>query len=243
MPEAKIEKFYSKLPDAQKSYVADFHTSHLQKNLAVDGINWQHYADALYAILQNEGIQQIYLMGYSEGGLIAQCFLREHPELVQNAILAHTFYPSSENKYAQYDFKLFRIMPAFLTEWIFRQFAYPDKEELQHDSTEWLQWYQSYFKENLSSLSKDFILTHIDLMMDFARNYEFQPGDLSSWDVEMLITVSADDVVFDYFGGLKQLYPEVETHVFPEGLGAHSIALITPQVFNERIRGFIKKST
>lgn len=200
----------------------------------------QRYSDALHAILQNEGLHQINLMGYSEGGLIAQCFLRDHPELIRKAVLAHTFYPSSENKYAQYNFTIFRKMPAFLTEWIFRQFAHPDKEELQHDSTEWLEWYQSYFKENLSDLSKDLILTHIDLMMDFSRNYDFQPGDLSDWDGEMLITVSADDVVLRYFEGLKALYPDAETYMFPKGLGAHSIALITPQVFNERIRAFLK---
>jgi len=199
-----------------------------------------NYANALHAILVNEGIERVDMIGYSEGGLIAQCFLREYPEMVEKAILAHTFHPSPENKYAQFDFKIFRIMPAFLTEWVFRQFAHPDKEELEHDSTQWLDWYQGYFKENLSDLSKDQILTHIDVMMDFSRNYEFQPGDLSDWDGEMLITVSADDVVLRYFEGLKALYPDAETHMFPKGLGAHSIALITPQVFNERIRDFLQ---
>lgn len=199
-----------------------------------------NYANALHATLLNEGIERVDMMGYSEGGLIAQCFLRAYPELVRKAILGHTFYPSSDNKYSQYDFKIFRILPAFLTEWVFRQFAHPDKEELEHDSTQWLDWYQAYFKENLSDLSKDQILTHIDLMMDFSRNYEFQPGDLSDWDGEMLITVCADDVVLGYFEGLKALYPDAETHMFPEGLGAHSIALITPQVFNERIRAFLE---
>jgi len=200
----------------------------------------ENYVSALYDILAEEGIDRVYMMGYSEGGLIAQCFLRAYPDMVEKAILAHTFYPSPENKYAQYDFKIFRILPAFLTEWIFRQFAYPDKEELEHDSTKWLDWYRGYFKENLSNLSKDQILTHIDLMMDFSRNYEFQPGDLSDWDGKILITVSADDVVLGYFEGLKVLYPDAETHIFPKGLGAHSIALITPQVFNERIRGFLE---
>ncbi len=200
----------------------------------------KHYTKALRAILAEEGIGQVAMMGYSEGGLIAQCFLRAHPEMVEKAVLAHTFFPSPDNKYAQYDFKIFRILPAFLTEWIFRLFAHPDKEELDHDSIKWLDWYQAYFKENLSGLSKDQILTHIDLMMDFARNYGFQPGDLSDWDGEMLITVSEDDVVLRYFEGLKALYPDAETHMFPKGLGVHSIALITPQVFNARIREFLE---
>ncbi len=291
MADIRIKKNYSTLPDVQKVFVKDFHETHFQKTLEVDGTSWQYYdsengkevllllhggfvsfdmwihqiaafeedyriiaptcpalpeptmqyyVEALYAILEKEGINQVYLMGYSEGGLIAQCFLREYPEKVRKAVLAHTFYPSSENKYAHYDFTFFRKIPPLLTEWIFRQFAHPDKEELQHDSTEWLEWFKSYFKENLSSLSKDLILTHIDLMMDFSRNYVFHPEDLSSWDGELLITVSGDDVVFNYFEGLKLLYPDAETHMFPKGLGAHSIALITPEVFNERIRQFLE---
>ena len=78
-------------------------------------------------------------------------------------------------------------------------------------------------------------------MMDFSRNYEFHADDLNSWEGELLITVSEDDVVRGYFEGMKMLYPQAETHIFPEGLGAHSIALITPQVFNDRIRAFLSE--
>ncbi len=113
---------------------------------------------------------------------------------------------------------------------------------MQHNSTEWLEWYQANFKELKSKLTKEKILTHIDLMMDFVRNYHFHADDLSAWQGKMLITVAEDDVILGYFDGLKQLYPNAEVHVFKKGLGAHSIALITPQVFNQRIRAFLENS-
>jgi len=56
----------------------------------------------------------------------------------------------------------------------------------------------------------------------------------------MLITVAKDDIVFRYFEGLKKLYPFAQTHIYEEGLGAHSIALITPKVFNKRVRTFLE---
>lgn len=199
------------------------------------------YSNALSQILSNENIQRLNVMGYSEGGLIAQCFLRNNLTKVDNAILAHTFYPSEEVSYYRHDFTVFRILPAFLTEAIFRIFARPDKEELQHDSTEWLEWYKGYFKELKSRLTKEKIVTHIDLMMDFVRNYEFHADDLASWKGDMLITVAGDDVVLKYFEGMKQRYPNAESHMFPKGLGAHSLGLITPQVFNQRIREFLEK--
>ena len=71
------------------------------------------YSDALFKILKAENIHKVNLMGYSEGGLIAQCFLRNYSAIVDKAILAHTFYPSSEVIYYRQDFTVFRILPAF----------------------------------------------------------------------------------------------------------------------------------
>ena len=78
-------------------------------------------------------------------------------------------------------------------------------------------------------------------MMDFVRNYKFDASNLSEWKGEVLITVSEDDVVLGYFDGLKRLYPNAEYYIFAKGLGAHSIALITPVVFNQRIVKFLEK--
>lgn len=198
------------------------------------------YSDALYAILSAENVDRATVIGYSEGGLIAQCFLRDYPDLVDRVVLGHTFYPSRESRYYRTDFALFRLLPAFLTEGVFRLLAKPDKEELDHESTEWLEWFKGYFRELKANLTKEMIITHIDLMTDFCRNYVFSADDLSAWSGRMLITVSQDDVVFKHFEGLKRLYPQAEVHVFERGLGAHSLALISPQVFNRRIRQFLK---
>jgi pimeloyl-ACP methyl ester carboxylesterase len=198
------------------------------------------YSDGLHAILEEEDVSRLNVMGYSEGGLIAQCFLRDHSAVIDKVILAHTFYPSSESRYYRHDFTLFRVLPSFLTELIFKGFAKPDKEELDAESAEWLEWFKGYFRELKSRLTKDQIITHIDLIADFVRNYSFHADDLSTWDGSMLITVSEDDVVLRYFDGLKRLYPRAEYHVFGKGLGAHSIALISPAIFNQRIREFLE---
>jgi len=291
MSDSRIDRYYSRIPDAQKAFVEAFEASHPQKSLSVDGVTWTYfdsqqgeevllllhggyaafdmwihqiveferdyriiaptcpvlpdakmkaYSDALAAILAAESIDSVDVMGYSEGGLIAQCFLRDHPAMVRKTVLGNTFYPSSEISYYRHDFTLFRILPAFLTELIFKLLAKPDKEELEHDSTEWLEWYKGYFDELKSRLTKGIIITHIDLMMDFVRNYSFHPDDLSVCEGDMLITTAEDDIVRKHFDGMKRLYPYAECHVFPEGLGAHSLALISPRVFNRRIREFLE---
>ncbi|MBN1305203.1 MAG: hypothetical protein JXA13_12275 [Anaerolineales bacterium] len=43
-------------------------------------------------------------------------------------------------------------------------------------------------------------------MMDFVRGYnKFDASDLLGWQGKMLITVSEDDVVLNYFAGRLQL--------------------------------------
>jgi pimeloyl-ACP methyl ester carboxylesterase len=199
----------------------------------------QTYVDGLTAILDAEGVERLNLMGYSEGGLIAQCFLRVQRQRIDKAILAHTFYPTQDNKYYKNNFNVFRILPAPLTEWLFRNFAQPDKEESEAE-TAWKAWFLAYFESLKANLTKPIIITHIDLMMDFVRHYEFHLDDLKDWDGKLLITVSADDVVLRYYEGMKALYPMAETYVFDAGLGAHSIALISPDTFNRRILEFLK---
>ena len=138
------------------------------------------YSGGLNRILHSENAYPVFVMGYSEGGLIAQCFLREQASQINKIILAHTFYPSHENKYYKYDFNLFRSLPAPLTEMIFRILAKLDKEELHPTNLNWLAWFKAYFAELKSTLTKEKILSHIDLMIDFSRNYAFHPDDLST---------------------------------------------------------------
>jgi len=57
----------------------------------------KEYSDALYTILQTENVNNVNVIGYSEGGLIAQCFLRDYSNMINKVILAHTFYPSDSH--------------------------------------------------------------------------------------------------------------------------------------------------
>jgi hypothetical protein len=116
--------------------------------------------------------------------------------------------------------------------------AKPDKEELQHKSTEWLDWFKCWFKEIKANLTKDAIIANIDLMTDFVKNYDFSPNDISLWKGRMLITIAEDDVIFKYFDGLKKLYPEAEYQTFPQGLGAHSLPSLRRRFSTNALRSF-----
>jgi pimeloyl-ACP methyl ester carboxylesterase len=49
--------------------------------------------DGLAGVLDAEGVRAAHVLGPSYGGLVAQCFVRRHPERVQTLILANTLVP------------------------------------------------------------------------------------------------------------------------------------------------------
>ena len=49
--------------------------------------------DGLAGILDAEGVRAAHVLGPSYGGMVAQCFVRRHPERVKTLILANTLVP------------------------------------------------------------------------------------------------------------------------------------------------------
>src|SRR5215208_3974556 len=49
--------------------------------------------DGLAGVLDAEGVRAAHVLGPSYGGLVAQCFVRRHPERVRSLILANTLVP------------------------------------------------------------------------------------------------------------------------------------------------------
>jgi pimeloyl-ACP methyl ester carboxylesterase len=55
---------------------------------ALPDASMKKYSEALSEILKAENINKINLIGYSEGGLIAQCFLRDNPIRINSTFAA-----------------------------------------------------------------------------------------------------------------------------------------------------------
>lgn len=52
----------------------------------------EQMANDIFAVCENEGLSEIYLLGHSMGGMIAQEFVLSHPEIVKKLVLYATDY-------------------------------------------------------------------------------------------------------------------------------------------------------
>lgn len=195
-------------------------------------------------ILETEGSDQVHVLGGSYGGLVAQYFVRQHPEKVRSLILSHAFLLT--RKLAK---------PLWLTGKIFP--AFPDKlfapilrsrlnnmlvsrlRAANHPETE---FWRAYLNEAIASdLLKEVFLHQNKCLLDLAREPQFTSDDLEGWPGRVLIIESDDDPAIRARDRLllRSTYPSAQVHTFRDAGHASSI-LKREEVFSI-IRRFLRR--
>lgn len=192
-------------------------------------------ADGLASILNQENIEQVSVLAGSFGGMLAQVFLRRHPEKVTKMVLSTTTAPDSSHveRYQQL-LDMAKLAPDELLKetaqsQMFSTIAPPDSEA---------EFYRAYLKELYEErLSKADIVSIYDSIIDYMQR-NFSEQDLHDWQGQLLIINSDNDATFgeDSQNSLVSLYPQAQVHTF-QGAG-HSPASTQRDKFFALVRNF-----
>lgn len=194
--------------------------------------------DGIAGILDREGIRQAVVSGGSYGGLMAQAFVRRHPERTERLILSHTMVPDAGRSRAlRIGVKLLGLFPEGLLRALFRRKLLgilPDTPELAV--------FRSYTEDVLGRVTKGEILALYARVADLFAGPRFRPGDLDNWSGKVLLLFADDDPVTPEpaRAALQALYPRAEVHLF-SGSG-HATALLQPERYFEVIDRFLDRS-
>lgn len=189
------------------------------------------------AILDAEGVERAHVIGGSFGGMIAQCFAREHPDRVGKLVLSNTAVP--DDKTAQrYQDEYELIAP--VDEAVVRlgakeRFLYmigPNAEE----ETFWRAYLDELFT---ARIGKDHLLASVQCIRDFAMSYRLKPNDLLNQYETVLLIESDND---DTFSGeqreaVKRMYPQAQVYTF-SGAG-HSPGTTRRAEYFATVRAFL----
>ncbi len=195
-------------------------------------------ADGLAAICEAENAASVYVLAGSFGGMLAQVFLREYPDMVGRIVLSTTTAPDKSHieRYQQL-LDMAQLAPeAMLKETaqsqMFGTIAPPDSEAA---------FYRAYLKELYEErLSKADIVSIYEAIIDYTGR-DFSADDLAGWQGEMLIINSDNDATFgqDVQQSLTGLYPSASVHTF-EGAG-HSPGSTRREEFFTLVRDFFDR--
>jgi pimeloyl-ACP methyl ester carboxylesterase len=170
--------------------------------------------DGLAGVLSAEGIAGAHVLAGSFGGMVAQCFVRQHPHRVDRLALSTTAALDSESAapYRQ-QAEMLAALPAEVVragakDRFLDMVAPPDDERAF-----WTAYIEELFDHRLD---KEDILSTLACILDFATHYQPTPHDLSDWRGQLLILDSDDDRTFGEAArqALRARYPRAKTYTF-----------------------------
>ncbi len=166
------------------------------------------------AILEHEQAGRTHLLGASLGGMIAQCFVRQHPQRVASMVLANTSGPvrwaatlMTCIRYTIYVIPFPVLKP--LAKWGALRLIRPDTPQQRRRV-------EAAIRERFDGKqARAALITLVYRVEDFHRR-KFTSADLEGWAGRILIIESDDDpgVPRRYREQLKHLYPGAVVHTF-----------------------------
>jgi pimeloyl-ACP methyl ester carboxylesterase len=193
--------------------------------------------DGLVAILEAEGIERAHVVGGSYSGLIAQRFVRRHPERVASLVLSDTGAPSPARarKYAGY-LRILQAFPLRAIHALWRMGAYLYLREVREERTFW----RAYFREMIATITRQECVGRLKVWIDFDRNSRFTPADLTGWPGSILILHAEHDTTFpaEEQAALRRLYPQARVRTFRDG--GHAAPVTYRKEYIAAISDFIR---
>ncbi len=169
--------------------------------------------DGIATILQAEGIGQTHVLGGSYGGMVAQVFVRRHPERVDRLVLAHTGGPKRER--AAQNRRVIAIM-RWLPMGVLRRMVRLATRTSLKAAPEHIPFWTAYGDEMIARLTKADLISRYRIAADFDATSQFTPHDLDSWHGRILILEGDDDPIAEAPArqSLRTAHPRAEIHTF-----------------------------
>jgi pimeloyl-ACP methyl ester carboxylesterase len=167
----------------------------------------------LLELLDKERVVRAHLFGASFSGLLAQAFVRAHPERVAGMILSHTGTPAEER--VRRTRRIARII-GHLPPWLIRSLLRcAVRAALPKRATERAFWIRLYGRAITHTSRRDFVARYL-AAADFDATCRWTPDDLSEWRGKVLMIESTDDRIAGATtrNELARLYPSASHSVF-----------------------------
>jgi len=176
--------------------------------------------NATLEILNREAVPAVHIFGVSNGGMIAQCLVRQYPQKVLSLILFHSMLPSTD--YAKVFGKrvrLLSILPLWITialgqKWVIKQLQSEEANAKPGELAFWIAYFKELYRSEL--VTKEYLVSRARILTDYFQNYQFTPNDLINWNGRVFIIESENDQVVNEHERerLKNFYNQPKVHTF-----------------------------
>lgn len=189
-------------------------------------------ANVTDAILDQEGIKRVAIVGQSVSGILGQLYFRQKPERVDRMVLAFTPAPH-QKKAKKWALVLIRSIPLFL----FRLMMAKSIKRLSRISktipeevAERMAFKQSFTAKMFRSyITRKKLIGVLNLAFALSLAGDYSKDEVSNWSGKLLVITSPDDPYYADSALFQDVFSRTEVITLPEGYGH-----VAPQVYRDR---------
>lgn len=169
--------------------------------------------EGIAGILDVEAIDRAHILGGSYGGMLAQCFVRRHPDKVSRLILSHTGGPNPERAKKN---KRFMSVLRWLPTGVLRVMLRLATRQSLQDAPAQRAFWEAYSDEMIARLTKSDLIARYQIAVDFDARSGFTPSDLQGWPGRILILEGDNDPIAEApeREALKVFHPQAQVYTF-----------------------------
>ncbi len=197
--------------------------------------------DGIAAVLDAEQVSEVFVLGQSYGGAVAQVMVQRYPSRVKKVVLSGTA-PLIVVRWKKVLYSLLlaiaTLLPGRIVMSIFRRGVSSVVTAQESERVFW----EAYLNELFSRrLTKADILSHFQTSRDAQTKYVYTRGKKRSWSGEVLVIWGESDHLRTERGrrGILDIYPQAQIHIIAGG--GHTVAISEPVKYAAAVKGFLDK--
>jgi pimeloyl-ACP methyl ester carboxylesterase len=195
--------------------------------------------DGVAGLLDQLGVKRAHVLGGSYGGLVAQVFVRRHPDRAATLILSHTLLPDREaSARTAGSVRWMRWLPAAVLRALMkRQLGklFPANQQPEVALS------RALLADVVDHrLTKGQIVSLVMRLVDLGMNYSFTPDDLRAWPGRVLLLMADDDPATPprLRQAMAAMYPRAPVRIFSGG--GHLTSLLKQGEYFAAVDDFLK---
>ena len=173
---------------------------------------------AIINMMDTEQVKQAVFIGLGAGADLAQYFLHQHPQRVEQLVLSHCEILGDDT--SKDDIRQQRTLKFYKRtgEKAIRRMMLRQLERGLPKDSEWREFTIAYYRESIQELKKDMVLSYVKNSYAMKKDFEFSVSRIHNWQGNMLYLASEDDnITVGSITPLKKFYPKAKVHRFASG--------------------------
>ena len=197
--------------------------------------------DGIAAVLDAEQVSEVFVLGQSYGGAVAQVMVQRYPSRVKKVVLSGTA-PLIVVRWKKVLNSLLlaiaTLLPGQIVMSIFRRGVSSVVTAQESESAFWEAYLDELFRRRLTKAD---ILSHFQTSRDAQTKYVYTRGEKRSWSGDVLVIWGESDHLRTERGrrGILDIYPQAQIHIIAGG--GHTVAISEPVKYAAAVKGFLDK--